>query len=436
MFKKNQTRRIGKIIIWVIAAMMIIGCSSFAGEEITLRVWTAHSAMENGKTEAVDAVYNKFEVENPGTKVVVTHVPYGELQKKLLTAFAAGVVPEIFLIPDEWLALFLKNNLLEPVPVEDEKEFFESGVWPEIRLCLEREGRLQGYPWEISVYGLFYNKDMFKEAGLNPEKPPKSWDEFRDYAKKLTKKDEKGEITRVGYAIRHVGHPAGVVGKWISFLWTTDTYLVENPYTSGGKKATFNTPGGIAAVQLYTDMIYKDKSTSLGFPDPRTAFVQKLTAMQISENGFWAYLIATAPDINWGFAPIPIPSGGKNATVFSEWGYYVPQSSASEIKKMAMKFLKFVTNQENEPQMKQVSPGWLHVRKSTMREDPFFAARPELLESVSTVLPYGHAYSHNMHLSEINETVGLYIAKAWHGEMTAEEALIKAEAEAKKILAR
>ena len=71
-----------------------------------------------------------------------------------------------------------------------------------------------GYPqYGIDIYGLTWNKDHFKEAGLDPEKPPRTWDEFRDYAKKLTKKDAQGNITRVGYAIRHVGHPHGIVHK-------------------------------------------------------------------------------------------------------------------------------------------------------------------------------------------------------------------------------
>ena len=99
-----------------------------------------------------------------------------------------------------------------PMPVSKARL---DAVSPEIRPCpTTAEGRMWGYPqYGIDIYGLTWNKDPLQEAGLDPEKPPRTWDEFRDYAKKLTKKDAQGNITRVGYAIRHVGHPHGIVHK-------------------------------------------------------------------------------------------------------------------------------------------------------------------------------------------------------------------------------
>ncbi len=104
--------------------------------------------------------------------------------------------------------------MLEPVADAKAKAWLDA-VSPEIReLSDYGKGRMWGYPqYGIDVYGLTWNKDQFKEAGLDPEKPPRTWAEFREYAKKLTRRDAQGNITRVGYAIRHVGHPHGVVHK-------------------------------------------------------------------------------------------------------------------------------------------------------------------------------------------------------------------------------
>ena len=135
----------------------------------------------------------------------------------------------------------------------------------------------------IDVYGLTWNKDHFKEAGLDPEKPPKTWDEFRDYAKKLTKRDAQGNITRVGYAIRHVGQPHGIVHKHFWAIYGAGAALIDTPLALRGGKYMFNTPGGKAALQLVLDMLDVDKSTSLNFPDPRAAFLKGIASMQISE---------------------------------------------------------------------------------------------------------------------------------------------------------
>jgi multiple sugar transport system substrate-binding protein len=422
------------LLVAAMIALPLYGAGKAETKAVSLTWWLPNPELEPAKNAGVSGVLKAFTDANPGATVTIEIVPYTEMQKKLLTAIAAGTGPQIYTIPDEWLGLLMSNGIVEPVPVADEQAFFASGVWPKLADCLKRDGRLQGYPHEISIYGLFYNKDMFKEAGLDPEKPPKTWDEFRDYAKKLTKTDPaKGTITRVGYAIRHLGTPGGVVGKWISFLWSTGTDLVENPYTSNGKKATFNTPGGLAAVQLYYDMIYTDKSTSLDFPDPRNAFAQKIAAMQISENGIWATMLPA--DLNWGFAPIPKPAvGGVDATVFSEWAHYVTKSASDIQKQTAFKLLRFWCNQDSDPVVRSVYPGWIGDRKATMQADPFYKARPALLEALAAVMPTGRAYSHNLKLSQINDIVGLYIAKVWHKEMSAKEALDKAEAEVNAAL--
>ena len=73
--------------------------------------------------------------------------------------------------------------------------------------------------------------------------PPKTWDEFRDYAKKLTKRDAQGNITRVGYAIRHMGQPHGVVHKHLWAIYGAGAKLVDDHYALRGGKTMINIRG-------------------------------------------------------------------------------------------------------------------------------------------------------------------------------------------------
>ena len=165
-----------------------------------------------------------------GVKVEAVGLDYDTMQQKIFAAAAAKNVGDILFVDGSWVPGFLKEDMLDAVPDARSKAWLDA-VSPEIRTLSDYgKGRMWGYPqYGIDIYGLTWNKDHFKEAGLDPEKPPRTWDEFRDYAKKLTKRDAQGNITRVGYAIRHVGHPHGIVHKHFWALYGAGASLVDDP---------------------------------------------------------------------------------------------------------------------------------------------------------------------------------------------------------------
>ena len=65
----------------------------------------------------------------------------------------------------------------------------------------EAEGRYYGIPYTVDLSGLVWNKELFREAGLDPERPPETWDELIEYAQKLTKTNDSGEVEQYGFAI-------------------------------------------------------------------------------------------------------------------------------------------------------------------------------------------------------------------------------------------
>ncbi len=171
-------------------------------------------------------------------------------------------------------------------PMEDSKaRAWLASVTPEVKLRSEYgKGQMWAHPqYGGDTYALTWNKEHFKEAGLDPEKPSKTWAEFREYAKKLTKRDAEGTISRVGFAIRHLGTASGIVHKHFWALEGAGAQLVVPPDALRGGKSGFNNEGGKAALQLILDMLDVDKSTSVSFPDARTAFLKGIASMQYGE---------------------------------------------------------------------------------------------------------------------------------------------------------
>ena len=260
--------------------------------------------------------------------------------------------------------------------------------------------------------------------GLDPEKPPTTWDEFREYAKKLTKRDAQGNITRVGYAIRHVGHPHGIVHKHWWALYGAGATLVDNPQALRGGKTMFNNPAGKAALQLVLDMLDKDKSTSLNFPDPRAAFLKGIASMQISETvSIKARQPKEAPDLKWGMTLPPVPKAGdKPVTLMGAWMFVVPKQAKN--KDLAWKALAWLNSPEKDYELAKkydASPLYkVNWDKEPIKSNPYD-------QGLKKLYPYGNSYPLNLGFNGVMDALGAAIQKVWHHEASVDAALAEAE---------
>ncbi len=118
------------------------------------------------------------------------------------------------MIDGSWMGQFVKDGALVQVPLADAREWLD-GVSPDTKALSDwGGGKMYGYPsWGEDAYALTWNVEMFQQIGLDPYKAPADLEQFRLYSKKLAV-DEGGELQGVGYAIRHLGHPHGIVDKW------------------------------------------------------------------------------------------------------------------------------------------------------------------------------------------------------------------------------
>ena len=278
---------------------------------------------------------------------------------------------------------------------------------------------------------------MFKEAGLDPNSPPQTWEEFRAYAKKLTKYDENGKIVRVGYAIRYMGNPTGVVQKHLWALWSAKASIITPYDTLTGGRTNFNNKGGYAAIDLIKKMLYEDKSTAFGFGDPRDAFVEKKAAMQISEcAAIPSRAFKEAPDLNYGMALPPHPKWGIRVTNINGCPSIVVVDGPK--KDIAFKFIRYLMRPEIQMfipltwDVDQLGFGIVPFARFLYKH-PWF--QNMYYDAVLKMAEYGRPQPVEINYTEASDIFGKYMVQAWFNKISVKEALAKAEKEINALLA-
>ncbi|MBI4573720.1 MAG: extracellular solute-binding protein [candidate division NC10 bacterium] len=424
----------GKVLATALALLLLLPAVVLAGAaKPTITLWYPAGDITAGAAHFADkTLFTEFEAKN-NVKVEAVALDYDTMQQKIFAAAAGKNIADILFVDDSWMPGFLKEEMLEPVADAKAKAWLEA-VSPEIRELSDfGKGRMWGYvQYGIDVYGLTWNKEHFKEAGLDPEKPPKTWAEFREYAKKLVKRDAQGNITRVGYAIRHVGHPHGVVHKHFWAIYGAGAALLDDHRALRGGKTLINTPGGKAALQLVLDMLDVDKSTSLNFPDPRAAFLKGIASMQISETvSIRARQPKEAPELKWGMALPPVPKeGDKSVTNLGGWLYVVPKLAKNKAK--AWQLIEWINSPEKDYELCKkynASPRYkVNWDKDPFKSDPYN-------QGLKQLYPYGRKLPINLGFNGVMDAMGGAIQKVWHHEATVDAALAEAERLASKAIA-
>jgi ABC-type glycerol-3-phosphate transport system substrate-binding protein len=368
-----------------------------------------------------------FEAQS-NVKIERVAIDYNTMQQKIFTALAGGVPPDIGFIDGSWMSGYIKDDALVQIPAADAKEWLSAVSHDIVVLSDWGGGKMYGYPsWGIDAYGITWNKTMFQQVGLNPDQPPKYWADFREDSKKLAIANPDGTLQRVGYAIRHLGQPHGIVDKWNWLLWGSGMKFISNHDALTGGTCTFVLPDTIKGLQVAQDMIYVDHSTSLDFPDPRDAFLKGIAAMQISEViSIQVRAPREAPDLKWAFAPPPAMSAGHDPAVdIAAWNLSV--FSKTKYKDQALAAIKWYDSAENDyEQAKKYNSTPRY--KVNWDKEPFSTATYPM--QFKTMLPYAYVYPRTLALNGILDAVGEAIQKILNDKAPVEQALAEAQTKA------
>ena len=147
-------------------------------------------------TKVFDGYARGFEKENPGVKINPIYAGnYDDARIKALAALKAGQPAQISVLYSIDLYELIEQDVIVPwddVATTAEEKAWLKAFYPSLMMNGTYKGKVYGIPFQRSTIVMYWNKDAFKEAGLNPEQPPANWTEMAQMAAKLVKKDAAG----------------------------------------------------------------------------------------------------------------------------------------------------------------------------------------------------------------------------------------------------
>jgi ABC-type glycerol-3-phosphate transport system substrate-binding protein len=349
------------------------------------------------------------------------------MRAALIAAVAAGTAPDLFNSDGPWLPEFATMGLLDKMPREAQRDLqtnFTDGA--------QRYGTYQGtayvYPFETLTHALFYNKPLFAQAGLDPAKPPRSFAEFRDAARRLAKRDAGGRLVQPGFVgnnrLLYVGN--FVYNNGGRILTEDDYGNLRKPYA-----LSLGDAPGLAALQLHHDLYNTDRSADV---QVAPGFQTGTVGMVITLPSLLPVLAREAPALDFGVAPLPTQLPGPAAHQMTGWSW--GGSPSSRAKDAAWAFLIWMNTKENV--LAQVRTlGSLSAHKAVLAEPAVTSSDPARLPVFYQALKAAtHVRPKAVTWSEIEAAAEPDVRNLFAGELTPRTLLDKIAGPIAALLAK
>ena len=235
----------------------------------------------------------QFDKEHPDINVTAVYTgSYDDTTLKTRAAIQAGHPPGAVIMSANFIREYAINN--DAIPLDDliakdgsTPDQFMAEFWPALKINAMEQGHVYGVPFQNSTPLLYYSVDAFKEAGLDPDKPPVTWQDWVDDMKKLAKRDGS-TTTRWGLMFPGTYDYLG----WItSGLAMSNGGQYYNPNYGG--EVYYTAPSTVGAVQLIDDFVHKWHVMPEGVTDANavtTAFFQGRAAMMVLSTGALSFV--------------------------------------------------------------------------------------------------------------------------------------------------
>ncbi len=383
-------------------------------------------------TRIIDGYTADFEKENPGITVKPIYAgTYQETIVKALTAHKAGGPPVTSVLLSTDMFSLIDEDAIVPIDEfakgEAEQKWIKS-FFPAFMENSQTGGKTWGIPFQRSTIVLYWNKEAFKDAGLDPEKAPATWAEELAFAEKLTKRDGSGNVSQWGMQIPSSGFP-----YWLFQGLTTQNDVVL--MNQEGDRTFYDKPAVVEALQRWVDLGRKDKVMAPGVVEWGTTpkdFFERKTAMMWTTTGNLTNVRSNAK-FPFGVAMLPAnkrrgtPTGGGNFYIFKKAGR--PQQEA------ALKFAQWMTSPERAAQW-GIDTGYVAARPDAW-ETPVMKKYVEGFPAAAVArdqLQYAVAELSTHDNQRVTKALNDGLQAALTGSKSAEQAMKDAQAEAERLL--
>jgi len=309
-------------------------------------------------TKVIDGYARDFEKENPGVKINPIYAGnYDDARIKALAALKAGQPAQISVLYSIDLYELLEQDVIvlwdDIATTADEKAWLKA-FYPSLMMNGTYKGKVYGIPYQRSTIVLYWNKDAFKEAGLDPEKAPADWMEMAQMAGKLVKKDASGNVQRWGVMVPSTGYP----------YWMFQAFARQNGHdlmNREGNRTNYAHADVIAALQYWRDLGAKHKVMPEGTVEwgtLRQQFTEDKTAMMWHTTG---NLTAVKNSAKFPFGVAMLPASRQRGSPTGGGNFYLFKKTTPAERKAALTFVKWLTTPERAADW-SIATGYVAVR--------------------------------------------------------------------------
>ncbi|MCP4023578.1 MAG: ABC transporter substrate-binding protein [Desulfobacteraceae bacterium] len=316
-------------------------------------------------TKIVDKLVTDFEKENSDIKIKAIYSGnYTDTMTKAMTALKGGTPPHLSVILSTEIFTLIDNDAViafdDLVSSDDEKAWLKS-FYPALMENSRTGGKTWSIPFQRSTIVMYYNKDAFKAAGLDPNHPPATWDELVSMGKKLVKKDTGGKVIQWGLEIPSTGYPYWMFGA----LCKQNSEVLMN---GNGTEVYFNKKGVLEALNFWKDLGQKYEIMPKGtieWGTLRSDFLEGKTAMMWHSTG---NLTAVKKNAKFNFGVAMLPAKKERGTPTGGGNFFIFKKTTDEERTAALKFVKWMTQPVRTAQW-SIGTGYLGTRSDAYETD-------------------------------------------------------------------
>lgn len=336
MKRKSLLLTLSISVLMLLAITFTVGATT----EIRFQDWRL---AENPAGPTLKDIVEKFEQENPDIDVILDEVSVNDKIDKFVTQARGGKPPDVVRILTTDVPGFVRMGLLRPLDdlVEESGGDSLTNEYNQFLIdAMTINGNLYGMPHEGDALVLYYNTQLFEDAGLDPNNPPKTWPEFINASKKLTD-PSKGQ-----WAFAMLAHSS------IPLIWMQSWFLSNgsNFFNEDYTDTLLDSPKGIEAFKFYVELYTKHGvvppgPTDIDYAAALNLFTEEKVAIIVGPYATYGGILNANPDLEYKTKMMQFPgeveSSSGRGTVFA-----IPYDSKNP--EAAWKLIQFINKPENQ----------------------------------------------------------------------------------------
>lgn len=405
-----------------LSTALVAGMAMPAAAETELTMYYP-IAVGGALTEVVDSIVADFEAANPDISVnAIYSGNYDDTRVRALSALNSGEPAQLAVMFSIDAYDLIEQDLILPFDdLTDDTDWLNS-FYPALMANGKIEGKTWGIPFQRSTIVAYYNKDMFRDAGLDPESPPTTWDEMIEAGKALTKDDTYGLM------IPSTGYP----------YWMFQALAIQNGkevMSNDGLTTHFDDDAVVDTLKFWQSLSAEHgimPSGTVEWGTLRQAFLEGQTAMMWHSTG---NLTAVKKNASFDFGVAELPANIRKGSPTGGGNFYVFKDTSAEEQAAALKLIQFMTSPEQAAAW-SIATGYMGVSPAAYETEALKAYTEEFPPALVARNQLEHAVAEfsTFETARVRDGLNNAIQSALTGAKEPAEALGEAQSAADRLL--